>query len=52
MEFQTEAQRGCFDKVAPWIREIFGGSVLRKPDQPILGVVHHERELIGEEAES
>lgn len=40
MEFQTDAQRSCFDKVAPWVREIFGGSVLRKPDQPILGVMH------------
>ncbi len=40
MDFQTETQRQCFEKVAPWVKEIFGGSVLRKPDQPILGVMH------------
>ncbi len=40
MDFQTETQRQCFEKVAPWVKEIFGGSVLRKPDKPILGVMH------------
>jgi len=40
MEFETEAQKECYEKVAPWVKELFGGSVLRKPDRPILGVMH------------
>jgi len=40
MEFETEAQRECYEKVAPWVKELFGGSVLRKPDRPVLGVMH------------
>jgi hypothetical protein len=39
MEFETEAQKACFEKVAPWITDLFGGSVLRNPDRPVLGVV-------------
>ena len=39
MEFQTEAQQECFDKVAPWVKELFGGSVLRNPERPVLGVM-------------
>lgn len=39
MEFETEAQKACFEKVAPWIAELFGGSVLRNPDRPVLGVL-------------
>ena len=40
MEFETLAQKECFEKIAPWVKELFGGSVLRKPDHPILGVMH------------
>ena len=40
MEFETQAQKECYDRVAPWVTELFGGSVLRKPDMPILGVMH------------
>jgi hypothetical protein len=40
MEFQTQAQRACYETVAPWVTDLFGGSVLRKPDKPILGVMH------------
>jgi len=40
MEFETAAQRECYERVAPWVKELFGGSVLRKPDKPILGVMH------------
>lgn len=39
MEFETQAQKECFEKVAPWVNELFGGSVLRKPDKPVLGVM-------------
>ena len=40
MEFETQAQKACYEKVAPWVTELFGGSVLRKPDKPIIGVMH------------
>jgi hypothetical protein len=40
MEFETQAQKECFEKVAPWVTELFGGSVLRKYDRPVLGVMH------------
>jgi len=40
MDFETQAQRECYERVAPWVTELFGGSVLRKPDRPILGVMH------------
>ena len=40
MEFETEAQRACYEKVLPWVTDLFGGSVLRKPDRPVLGVMH------------
>jgi T3SS (YopN, CesT) and YbjN peptide-binding chaperone 1 len=39
MEFETKAQEECYEKVAPWVKELFGGSVLRKPDAPVLGVM-------------
>lgn len=39
MEFETEAQRECYDTVAPWITELFSGSVLRNPDKPLLGII-------------
>jgi hypothetical protein len=40
MEFETEAQRECYERVLPWITDLFGGSVLRKTDRPVLGVMH------------
>jgi hypothetical protein len=39
MEFDTQAQKECFERVKPWVTELFGGSVLRKPDKPVLGVL-------------
>lgn len=40
MEFETQAQQRCYEKIAPWVKELFGGSVLRKPEAPVLGVMH------------
>lgn len=40
MEFETQAQKACYERVAPWVTDLFGGSVLRKADKPILGVMH------------
>jgi hypothetical protein len=39
MEFETQAQQQCYEKVLPWVTELFGGSVLRKADVPVLGVM-------------
>jgi hypothetical protein len=40
MEFESQAQKECYERVLPWVTELFGGSVLRKPDVPVLGVMH------------
>jgi hypothetical protein len=34
MEFQTEAQKTCYEKISPWLREIFGEMVLMREDAP------------------
>ena len=39
MEFESQAQKECYERVLPWVTELFGGSVLRKPDMPVLGVM-------------
>jgi hypothetical protein len=38
MEFQTEAQRACYDQVAVWMRELFGKFPCARPDFPGLGL--------------
>jgi hypothetical protein len=40
MEFDTQAQQNTYEKVLPWVAELFGGSVLRKPDAPVIGVMY------------
>lgn len=40
MEFETQAQKECYDRVLPWVTQLFGGAVLRKADVPVLGVMH------------
>jgi len=39
MQFETDSQKECFEKIQGWITELFGGSVLRNPDRPVLGVL-------------
>ena len=39
MEFQTEAQKGIYEKVAPMIREIFGEFAQARDDIPQFGVL-------------
>lgn len=34
MEFQTNAQRDCYERISPWMFEIFGGGVLTF-DEPL-----------------
>ena len=40
MEFETKPQEEVYNRVLPWISELFGGSVLRKPDAPVVGVMY------------
>lgn len=35
MEFKTEAQKQCYEKIKPWIKEIFGDFALMPDDRPI-----------------
>jgi hypothetical protein len=39
MEFQTGAQRECYEKIAPWMKEIFGDFMVARNDIPILSVL-------------
>lgn len=38
MEFQTKAQQDCYDKIAGWMRELFGKFPCARPDVPSLGL--------------
>ena len=38
MEFRTEPQKACYEKIAPWIREVFGEFVMAHEDRPVFGV--------------
>lgn len=38
MEFETGSQRQCYEKVMPWLRELFGGTALTRGDRPVIGV--------------
>jgi hypothetical protein len=40
MEFETAAQEKIYERVLPWVSDLFGGSVLRKPDAPVIGVMY------------
>jgi len=39
MEFRSEAQRACYEKIAPWVKEIFGEFAVARSDRPSFGVV-------------
>jgi hypothetical protein len=36
MEFQTQAHKNCYEKVAGIVREIFGEHVIHCEDSPIM----------------
>jgi hypothetical protein len=38
MQFQTPAQEACYDKIAIWMREIFGKFPCARQDMPGLGL--------------
>ncbi|MCS6860786.1 MAG: YbjN domain-containing protein [Abditibacteriales bacterium] len=38
MEFETQAQRACYEKVLPWMKELFGEFAIARDDIPAIGV--------------
>lgn len=35
MEFQTPAQKACYQRISPWMHNLFGGSVVMFDDEPL-----------------
>lgn len=35
MEFKTETQRICYDRIKPWMNDLFGGAVVTFEDEPL-----------------
>jgi hypothetical protein len=38
MGFKTAAQRACYDKIAPWVRELFGEAAVVRDDLPLVDI--------------
>jgi hypothetical protein len=38
MLFTTPAQQACYEKVAPWISELFGGDATPRAEEPVFDV--------------
>ena len=38
MEFSSSAQKACYEKVVPWLKEIFGHFMVTRDDKPMVGV--------------
>ncbi len=39
MQFQTQAQQACYEKIVPWMQQLFGTFALPRQDAPVYGVV-------------
>ena len=39
MEFRSAAQKACYEKIAPWMKELFGEFVMMRNDAPAMAVV-------------
>ncbi len=39
MEFETEAQKACHEKVGPWVSELFGQSASPRDDRPVIRIL-------------
>jgi hypothetical protein len=39
MEFQTEPQKACYEKIGPWLKEIFGEFAHPRQDRPVYAVM-------------
>ncbi len=38
MEFETELQQSCYQKILPWMQELFSEKLIRYPDEPLFAV--------------
>lgn len=36
MEFQTDAQRACYERILPWMEKLFGDSAIPREDAPLV----------------
>ncbi len=39
MEFKTAAQKACYEKVGPWVKELFGAFSMAREDAPVFAVM-------------
>ncbi len=39
MNFDTEAQKDCFDRIVPWVKELFGQFAVPHDEQPAIAVI-------------
>lgn len=39
MEFRTSAQQACYEKIAPWVKELFGEFAIAREDAPMFAVL-------------
>lgn len=39
MEFKTEPQKKCYEKVLPWMKELFGEFAMPRSEVPVIGVL-------------
>ena len=39
MEFRSAAQKACYEKIVPWMKELFGEFVMLRTDAPAMAVV-------------
>jgi len=35
MDFESPAQKACYEKIGPWLKELFGEFVAPRPDAPL-----------------
>lgn len=57
MEFESPAQKACYERIAPWMDDLFGNSVVAFEDEPLFiinlgSAVASTRVLAWEEGES
>lgn len=39
MEFETQAQKACYEKVSRWIKDLFGVGAIYRDDIPVIGII-------------
>lgn len=39
MEFRSTAQKACYEKIVPWMKELFGEFVMLRNDAPAMAIV-------------